>query len=160
MKSRGYRSGTRHRYAQGFRKRGMPKPSTYTTVYRKGQFVDIVANPAIHRGMPYKVYHGMTGRIFNVDPRSVGVLLSRRAGNRFVEKRVVVRVEHVRPSRCNEAFLARRAENDRARAEAAQRGESPGPQRRAPQGPRRAFLVSTENNEPVEIKHEQYFEVY
>lgn len=156
MPSRGYRSGTRTRYAQAFRKHGRPKPSTYTTVYKRGQFVDVVADPSVHKGMPFKVYHGMTGKVFNVDPRSVGVVLARRTGNRFVEKRVVVRVEHVRPSRCNEDFLRRRAENDRAQA----RGESPRALKRAPEGPRKAVLVSCEDSAPVEIRHEQYFEVY
>ncbi len=39
-----------------------------------------------------------------------------------MRKRIHVRVEHVRPSRCREDFLKRRAENDKAKAEAKAKG--------------------------------------
>ena len=38
-----------------------------------GDYVDIVANGAVHKGMPYKVYHGKTGRVWNVTKRALGV---------------------------------------------------------------------------------------
>ena len=41
-----------------------------------------------------------------------------------MRKRIHVRTEHVRRSRCNEAFLARVKANDAAKAEAKKRGET------------------------------------
>nr|6ZU5_LT0 Chain LT0, eL21 [Paranosema locustae] len=160
MRSNGYRRGTRHRFSQAFRKHGMPKPSILTRVFKKGQYVDVVVNPAIHKGMPHKFFHGRTGKIFNIDKRSIGILMNKRCGPRYVEKMVIARVEHVRPSRCNEEYIKRRTENDRLRREAAARGEKLGSLKRKPGGPRGAVLISTENNTPIEIRNEPYFEVY
>ena len=41
---------------------------------------------------------------------------------RIIPKRIHVRVEHVRPSRCKEEFLKRSKENDEIKHEAKQRG--------------------------------------
>ena len=35
----------------------MPAMSTYLKTFKRGDIVDIVANSAIHKGMPYKHYH-------------------------------------------------------------------------------------------------------
>lgn len=43
-------------------------------------------------------------------------------GNRFIRKRIHVRIEHVQPSRCREDFLKRREENDKQKAEAKKKG--------------------------------------
>jgi large subunit ribosomal protein L21e len=48
--------------------------------------------------MPYKFYHGRTGRVFNVNPRAIGVIVNKLVGNRILAKRIHVRVEHLRPS--------------------------------------------------------------
>ena len=37
--------------------------------------MDIKANGTIHKGMPFKYYHGRTGRVWNVTKRAVGVEL-------------------------------------------------------------------------------------
>merc|ERR1719213_1545412 len=73
--------------------------------------------------MPYKFYHGKTGRVWNVTKRAVGVEVNKVHRNRVIAKRIHVRVEHVEPSRCREGFLARRAEND-AKLEAAKKAKS------------------------------------
>jgi hypothetical protein len=52
--------------------------------------------------MPYKVYHGKTGVIYNVTKSAVGVIIYRKVGNRYIEKRVNVRVEHITSSRSRE----------------------------------------------------------
>ena len=41
---------------------------------------------------------------------------------RVIPKRIHVRVEHVKPSRCKEEFLKRSKENDEIKHEAKQRG--------------------------------------
>lgn len=33
---------------------------------------------AVQKGMPHKIYHGKTGRIFNVTPHAVGVVVNKR----------------------------------------------------------------------------------
>ena len=61
--------------------------------------------------MPHKVYHGKTGVVYNVTQRAVGVILNKKVGNRYIEKRVNVRIEHVTKSRSREEFLHRVKEN-------------------------------------------------
>lgn len=61
--------------------------------------------------MPYKVYHGKTGVVYNVTKSAVGVIIYRKVGNRYIEKRVNVRVEHVNHSRSRDEFLSRVKEN-------------------------------------------------
>lgn len=75
---------------------------TYMKTYRVGDIVDIKANGAVQKGMPYKVYHGKTGVIYNVTRTSVGVIINKKVGNQYMEKRVNVRVEHIAHSRSRE----------------------------------------------------------
>ena len=103
----GYRAGTRDLFQRPFRKNGAPCLSTYMTIYKIGDFVDVVGNGAIHKGMPHKFYHGKTGRIFNVNPNSVGVIVNKQVRNRIEPKRIHVRVEHVKRSKCQENFKIR-----------------------------------------------------
>jgi len=37
--------------------------------------------------MPYKVYHGKTGRVFNVSKHALGVIVNKRVRNRIIAKR-------------------------------------------------------------------------
>merc|ERR1719353_2756320 len=97
--------------------------STYLQNYKIGDYVDIKVNSAVHKGMPYKFYHGKTGRVWNVTKRAVGVEINKVHRQRIIAKRIHVRVEHVEPSRCREGFLARRAEND-AKLEEAKKTKS------------------------------------
>jgi large subunit ribosomal protein L21e len=77
--------------------------------------VDIVANGAIHKGMPHKYYHGRTGRVWNVTPRSIGVEVNKKVGGRILKKRLHVRLEHVNKSKCREGFLQRVKDNEKAK---------------------------------------------
>ena len=100
----GYRGKTRHLFKRPFRCNGAEHLSTYMKQYKKGMFVDIVANGSIHKGMPHKFYHGRTGRVFDISPNSIGVIVNKEVRNRIVEKRIHVRVEHLRISTCNANF--------------------------------------------------------
>ena len=62
--------------------------------------------------MPHRYYHGRTGKVFNVNPRSIGVIVNKSVGNRIIAKRIHVRVEHIRKSKCREDFLKRVKAND------------------------------------------------
>ena len=100
----GYRAKTRDLFSRPFRKHGPEHLSTYMIKYKKGMFVDIVANGSIHKGMPHKFYHGRTGKVFDISPNSIGVIINKQVRNRIVEKRIHVRVEHLRISTCNDNF--------------------------------------------------------
>ena len=91
---------------------------------RVGDIVDIKVNGAVQKGMPYKVYHGKTGVVYNVTKSAVGVIIYKKVGNRYIEKRVNVRVEHVAKSRSRDEFLNRVKDNARKRKEAKEKGES------------------------------------
>ena len=114
----GLRARTRDLFSKKFRKHGTIPLSKYLTSYRKGDYVDILADGSIQRGMPHKFYHGKTGRVFNVTTHALGVVVNKRVGNRIIPKRIHVRVEHVRMSSCREAFKERVRQNDKTKKEA------------------------------------------
>jgi len=57
--------------------------------------------------MPNKWFHGRTATVYDVNPRSVGVKLLKRVKQRYMEKRIHVRLEHVRKSDVRGIFKAR-----------------------------------------------------
>ncbi|KAG5459856.1 MAG: ribosomal protein L21e-domain-containing protein [Olpidium bornovanus] len=118
----GLRARTRHMFAQKFRQHGPVKLSTYLKTYKVGDIVDIKANASIQKGMPHKFYHGRTGVVYNVTKSAVGVIVNKRVGNRYIEKRVNIRIEHIRHSKCRDDFLRRVKENAAARKEAKAKG--------------------------------------
>lgn len=103
----GYRSGTRYMFARDFRKHGALPSQVYLRTYKRGDIVDIKAVGNIHKGMPHKIYHGRTGVIFDVTPHAVGVEVNKPVRNRIIKKRIHVRIEHVKPSKCRDDFLKR-----------------------------------------------------
>ena len=70
-------------------------------------FRSLKGNGAIQKGMPHKFYHGKTGRVFNVTPHAVGVCVNKQVRNRIVEKRINIRIEHVKHSNSRLDFLNR-----------------------------------------------------
>eukprot|EP00928_Gymnodinium_smaydae_P045652 TRINITY_DN303_c0_g1_i4.p3 TRINITY_DN303_c0_g1~~TRINITY_DN303_c0_g1_i4.p3 ORF type:complete len:166 (-),score=51.93 TRINITY_DN303_c0_g1_i4:45-542(-) len=122
--SRGFRHGTRNKFSKAYRTKGMPGVSRYLAVFRRGDYVDIVVDASVQKGMPYSFYHGRTGVVFNVNRNAIGVEITKVVGNRQLRKRLHVRAEHLRKSRCNEAFLQRVKENDVKKREAKAKSES------------------------------------
>lgn len=108
---------------------------------RVGDLVDIKASGKQHKGMPHKNYHGKTGVVWNVTPRAIGVLLNKRVNTRVVQKKIHVRIEHLKKSSSRDAFLARRAENDKKRQAAKAAGQPAPLLKRVPEGPRPSFTV-------------------
>jgi len=131
----GYRSRTRHLFQQSFRAKGPVHLSKYLTTYKLGALVDVKVNPSIHRGLPHKVYQGRTGLVWNVTKRAVGVQLNKKVGNRIIQKRIHVRIEHVQPSRCREDHLKRVTKNEEIKA-AATKGAAKVPLKRIPGQPK------------------------
>ena len=98
-------------FAKQFRKHGQTHISRYLRSFKSGDIVDIVADSAEQKGMPHKYYQGRTGVVYGVFPRAVGVLIYKTVGNRKIEKRVNLRVEHVRHSKCRDDFVNRVKQN-------------------------------------------------
>lgn len=142
-------------FLRDFKKHGKVPLSTYLTIYKVGDIVDIKANGSIHKGMPHKYYHGKTGVVYNVTKSSVGVIVNKVVGNRYIEKRLSLRVEHVKHSACRSDFLRRVKENAAAKREANERGEKVF-LKRQPVGPREAHFVKVIGNEPVTVSPVAY----
>ncbi|KZO94020.1 hypothetical protein CALVIDRAFT_539399 [Calocera viscosa TUFC12733] len=139
----GYRARTRDMFKRGFKEKGPIKMSTYLTPYKVGDIVDIKANAAEQKGMPHKYYHGKTGIVYNITPRGVGVICNKVVGNRYLEKRVNLRIEHVKHSKCRQEFLDRVKRNAALKAEAKEKGERI-VLKREPAQPRQAHHVTAE----------------
>ena len=103
----GYRARTRHLFSKSFRQHGPVLLSKVLEVYKKGDFVDIIADGSIHKGMPHKFYHGKTGKVFDVTQHAIGVIVNKQVRGRIIPKRIHVRIEHIRKSECREAFKRR-----------------------------------------------------
>jgi large subunit ribosomal protein L21e len=144
--SYGYRAKTRDLFQRPFRRHGAPGLSTYWTSYKKDDFVDIVGNGAIHKGMPHKFYHGRTGRVFNVNPSSIGVIINKQVRNRIVPKRIHVRVEHLKRSTCQLNFKKEIQALERNRRE--NKGQKFS-RRRIPQGPKGEVRVDASQTQTL-----------
>ena len=121
--SYGKRARTRDKFSKAFKTKGVPGLSRFLTPFKRGDYVDIKVEASQQKGMPYNYYHGRTGVIFNVNKNAVGVEMTKVVGNRQLRKRLHVRFEHVRRSRCNEDFLDRVHKNDAIKTEANKKGE-------------------------------------
>merc|ERR1712187_907960 len=97
--------------------------------------VDIVVDASVQKGMPYSFYHGRSGVVFNVNRNAVGVEVNKIVGNCQLRKRLHIRIEHLRKSRCNEAFLKRVKENDEKKRDAKLLGKAISCKRQ-PEGPK------------------------
>ena len=113
-----------------------------------GDYVDIFADPSIHKGMPYKGYHGRTGIIFNVTKSAVGVRVNKMVNGRIIEKRIHVRIEHVRKSKCQAEILRRKVENEKKKEEARTTGVKVN-LKRTPKLPKEAYYVPSPGTDGV-----------
>lgn len=71
---------------------------------------------------PHYSLFSRTGIVYNVTPSAVGVIVYKVVGNRYIEKRVNIRVEHIRHSKCRQEFLDRVKKNHDLHAEAKAKG--------------------------------------
>lgn len=127
-------------------KRGESFPNATLARYR---LFDTVLD-LTSRSMPHKVYHGKTGVIYNVTKSAVGVIIYKRVGNRYIEKRVNVRIEHINHSRSREEFLNRVKQN----AIKKQKAKAEGTHlqlKRQPAMPRGARTVDATKNPPETV---------
>ena len=138
--SYGIRARTRHMFAKKFRQKGLPSLGQYLMPVKVGDYVDIFADPSIHKGMPHKHYHGRTGIVFNITKSAVGVRVNKPVNGRIIEKRIHVRIEHIRKSKCQKEIIARVAANEAAKKEAAKTGVKVN-LKRQPGAPKQAYFL-------------------
>lgn len=153
--SAGYRSGTRYMFKRQFGQQGRFPLAQYLKAYRTGDYVDVVANGAVHKGMPHKYYHGRTGIVFNVSKRAIGVEINKVVRNRVEKKRVNVRVEHIRPSKCRQDFLNRVQEHDKIKRDAKKAGTRAPIEliKRFPRQPKAGYTVKVDEESAPQTIH-------
>merc|ERR1712062_265993 len=142
--TKGYRRGTRYMFSKKFREHGTIPLNKYLTVYRKGDIVDIKGDGSVQKGMPHKVYHGKTGRIFNITKHAVGIIVNKRVRGDILPKRINVRIEH---SKSRISFLQRVKDNTEKRAAAKKAGEF-AILKREPKQQRKGYIVKSHGVEP------------
>jgi large subunit ribosomal protein L21e len=147
--SYGYRAKTRHLFKRKFGERGVIRTSTYLRTYKVGEIVDVAGNGAVHKGMPHKFYHGKTGRVWNITPRAVGVVINKQVGNRIIPKKIHVRIEHVKHSSCRDDFLNRVKRNEELKKQAKETGVKV-VLKRQPVGPRSTGHISGKKVETLQ----------
>lgn len=86
---------------------------------------------------------------------AVGVIVNKRVGNRIIPKRINVRTEHVKHSKCRDDFLNRVKENTKLKQEAKKTGVTVNVKRQ-PINPRTGHHVSSKNNTPETIQPVPY----
>lgn len=144
----GARARTRHMFAKKFREHGPIHLSQYLMSVKIGDYVDIFANPTVHKGMPHKGYHGRTGVIFNVTKSAVGVRVNKRVNGRIIEKRIHVRIEHIRKSKCQQEIIRRKKENEAAKVKARETGEKVN-LKRLPKLPKEGYYLKQAGDDGV-----------
>ena len=150
------RARTRDLFSRGFRARGTIPLTTYLEIYKRGDLVDVVCNGSVQKGMPHKFYHGKTGRVFDVNRRSVGVTINKVVGNRVIPKRIYVRIEHVRHSSSRLDFLKRVKQNQETRKKAKELNQKVGNLRRVPSLPKAGRTVKSRSTEVVTVRPMKY----
>ena len=106
--SHGRNRRTRKLFKREFRKHGLTNTTTILHNYKIGDFVTVLCNSSVQHGLPYKHFHGKVGRVWNVNPHAIGVMLNKKVNNRIVVKRIHVNPVHLKPSKCQEDFIARK----------------------------------------------------
>lgn len=114
-RSKGKRSNTRNSFSRAFKKHGQEHSSTYIQNFKLGEYVDITVNSSIQRGLPYKFYHGKTGKIFNITKSSAGVEVEKKVGNKRIIKRLNIRLEHLIKSKSRINFFEKLKNRDSIR---------------------------------------------
>ncbi len=91
-RSHGLRVRTRRVLRKSPRERGMP-PVTHTLQeFEIGEKAAIKIDPSIHKGMPHRRFHGLTGTV--VEKRGDAYVVEVRDGNK--KKKVIARPEHLK----------------------------------------------------------------
>jgi large subunit ribosomal protein L21e len=156
MRSNGFRRGTRQLLRKDFGEHGMPGLSKILQKFKVGDFVDCKIDSSILKGMPHKYFHGKTGIVYNVNPRSYGVIFYRRSSGKYIERVMHIRPEHLSISRSTEDMKKRQAAYAVQLKEASSTGMKIRPAKVMPVGPRAAFTISLKENKPLQVSEKTY----
>merc|ERR1712125_30887 len=156
---RGFKHGTRNKFTKPFNTNGSIKMHNYLTKHKIGDYVDVLVDSAIHKGLPHYFYHGRTGRIFNLNKNSAGVVVNKQVRNRIIPKKMNIRIEHLRASRCRTAFNERIKENDKLKHEAKKAGKTISTKRQVA-GPLGEKKLTFNKDALVLRSHKPYIELY
>ena len=91
--SKGYRNRTRSILRRKPRDRGKIALGRLLLNYEQGETVRISINPAVHKGMPHRRYHGRVGIVAERRGRSYVVEVASGKGPRLI----IARPEHIEP---------------------------------------------------------------
>jgi large subunit ribosomal protein L21e len=89
--SKGFRHSTRKVFKKSSRDRGLQPLGKMLKKYDVGERVLIKVDPAIHKGMPHRRYHGKSGVVAEVRGRAYVVNI--KTGN--MTKKIITRPEHL-----------------------------------------------------------------
>ena len=91
-RSKGLRSKSRHKLKKKPRDRGINSITRALQEFVEGESVNIVLDPAVHKGMPHVRFHGYTGKVEGRQGESylVGIDVGKK------HKTLIVRSEHLR----------------------------------------------------------------
>jgi large subunit ribosomal protein L21e len=90
--SKGTRAGTRYKLQRKPRERGMTKITRTLQTFEEGERAVVKIDPSVHKGMPHKRFHGLTGIV--VGKQGDAYVLEVKDGN--MPKTVIARPEHLR----------------------------------------------------------------
>ncbi len=155
----GVRGKTRSLFSKPFRRHGQDPISRSLVNFHVGDFADIIVDGAKHKGMPHKYYHGRTGRVYDVSKRAIGVIINKKVRNRCIEKRLHIRFEHLRKSRCRDAFIKRIQVNDKAKT-AANKDKKRISTKRIPAAPETAHLIDLSKTQVEFVNPKPFTYVY
>ena len=155
----GLRARTRSLFARPFRRHGQDPLSRMMVNYHIGEYVDIKVDGSSHSGMPHKTYCGKTGKGFDVGKRGIGVILNKKVRNNYLPKRLHVRYEHLRKSRCHEDFIRRVKANDKLKTAAKKEGKKI-ITKRQPVGPIAGHLIELAKTKVEFINPKPWTHVY
>lgn len=92
VRSKGFRSKTRHKLSKHPRTRGNPPPSHALRDFPPGTKVAITLNASVQRGMPHPRFQGLTGNV--IERRGDAFVIELLQKNKL--KTVIARPEHLR----------------------------------------------------------------
>ncbi len=91
---KGYRALTRNMLRKPPRERGIRPLTSLLIQYSIGDIVDIKIDPSEHRAMPYRRFHGKTGKI--VEQRGNAFVIEVKDGHKV--KKVITNRSHFKPN--------------------------------------------------------------
>jgi len=94
-RSKGYRSRTRDLLRKHPRERGKIGLSRILRTYKIGDKVTILLEASVHKGMPHRRYHGISGTI--QEKRGKSYIVHVELGKQT--KQIIARPEHITPAK-------------------------------------------------------------